>query len=100
MNRAASGEKIPWEKRKTALYWRGRTSGGHATGTNYEKFHRQRMTEFHKKNATLYDIAFTGTVQCDEKECQEMKDKYPFTTWTTPFEDNFKHKFLIDIVRL
>lgn len=57
------------------------------------------MTEFHIKNPTLYDIAFTDTVQCDQKECQDMKERYPFTDSLIPFEDNFKHKFLIDIVR-
>lgn len=54
--------------------------------------------DLHKKNASLFDVAFIDVTQCDKEDCEKMSKEYPFAASRSPFEENFKHKYLIDIV--
>lgn len=85
-----------WEDRKPVVYWRGRTSGGHAINGNFERFHRERAIQMFR-NSSLFDIAFTGAIQCEKKDCDKIKENYRFDK-SVALEENFKHKYLLDMV--
>ena len=97
-NRGAPGKAIPWERKETKLFWRGSTTGGHARQGNYKDFHRERLMNFRAKNESLFDVAFTATIQCDFFDCRAIRRAYPFKG-RSAMEDNFENKYLLDIVR-
>jgi hypothetical protein len=51
---------------------------------------------YRQKNETLFDVAFTAAIQCDSEDCQGMQKEYPFKG-RSDLEENFKHKYLLDI---
>jgi hypothetical protein len=55
------------------------------------------MVKFAAQNPERYDIAFTKALQCEPKVCIAMEKEYKFAP-NAPFEDNFKHKYLLDMV--
>ena len=95
--RGATGKNHPWESRHAMVYWRGTTTGGLNEGTTYKSFHRHKMVHFASKKPDIYDIAFTDALQCEPKACESMRKEYRFVK-NAPFEDNFKFKYLIDMV--
>jgi hypothetical protein len=97
--RGAPGREIPWNRKESKLYWRGSTTGGHAMKENYKDFQRHRLMSFRERNASLFDVAFTATVQCGWLDCWRMKKKYPFVG-RVDFVENFENKYLLDIVSL
>lgn len=51
---------------------------------------------FATKNSTLFDVAFTAAIQCDDPDCTDMQNSYPFKP-RSALDENFKHKYLLDI---
>ena len=92
-----------WPHKKNKVFWRGTSTGGGASadGPPYMEYHRQRLLSRYGSNAkpndTLYDLAFTRILQCDEKACAEQHRRFdPMAGWT-PLADSRDIKYLIDI---
>ena len=45
----------------------------------------------------MFDIGFTGVIQCDPKVCNKIKAEYKFVG-SKSFEEMIKYKYLFDIV--
>ncbi|KAI8925089.1 glycosyl transferase family 90-domain-containing protein [Entophlyctis helioformis] len=89
--------KLPsWTERQSKLYWRGSTTGGHATNGNWREFHRHRLIMMTKDQPALFDVAFTKITQCDPKDCKDIAKEIPISP-PSPFTDVYKYKYVLDI---
>ncbi|KAI8921502.1 glycosyl transferase family 90-domain-containing protein [Entophlyctis helioformis] len=89
--------KLPsWTERQSKLYWRGSTTGGHATNGNWREFHRHRLAMMALKNPRLFDAALVQNVQCDQEDCDDVAKEIPISP-PSPFTDVYKYKYVLDI---
>ncbi|KAI9206142.1 glycosyl transferase family 90-domain-containing protein [Polychytrium aggregatum] len=87
-------DSIPWSEKTPKLFWRGSTTGGTPVDEKYVNYHRHRMVKLAQNNSHM-DMGFIGAIQCGAY-CEDVKTKYRFAD-RSPFDDNFKYKYLIDI---
>ena len=121
------GHDIDWEKKQDIMLWRGVTSGGTQLADNWQRMHRPRLVQMmnstfmEEKEVSLFsekpqqpgdydnlasfkpskyleahsDVAFVKPSGC-VPDCSFYDN---FMTWMpeTPFGDQFKFKYLIDL---
>lgn len=90
-------DNIPWSQKKAVLYWRGSTTGGTYMGDNWKSFPRFRFIEMAKKHPDIMDGGFTAMKNCDA-ECPEEEVRKTYGIGgALPKENEFNHKYLLDI---
>ncbi|KAJ7277524.1 hypothetical protein C8J57DRAFT_1504357 [Mycena rebaudengoi] len=59
----AHPDNVPWAEKKGMLYWRGESTGGFISGTNYRSFPRFRLIDIARKDRRakgVMDVAITA----------------------------------------
>ena len=115
-----------WSKKLNKVYWAGSTTGcrnrEHLAGEPSWQSHRPRFVEMTRQLSPdrmfsflaqqangvwtkyssneilgqLYNTKFSGAVQCDEKECERMKEYYQIGEPEDRYEP-FKYRLLMDL---
>ena len=85
-----------WEERLPKLYWRGKSTGGHAAKDNWVHFHRQRLIQMYKNNTELFDIGIVAYPQCEEEACEAQKQRLGETPRDPPHAHE-AYKYILDI---
>ncbi|KAH9266649.1 hypothetical protein BASA83_010455 [Batrachochytrium salamandrivorans] len=93
---ASKADRFPWNERKSVIYWRGATSGGHAKGGNWHNFHRTRLAKLAMKHPDMMDMKITRAVQCDFQDCADMRKELDISA-SEPFETVYNYKYAMDI---
>ncbi|KAH6563066.1 hypothetical protein BASA60_010852 [Batrachochytrium salamandrivorans] len=93
---ASKADRFPWNERKSVIYWRGATSGGHAKGGNWHNFHRTRLAKLAMKHPDMMDMKITSAVQCDFQDCADMRKELDISA-SEPFETVYNYKYAMDI---
>ncbi|KAF8186571.1 glycosyl transferase family 90-domain-containing protein, partial [Mycena galopus ATCC 62051] len=93
-------DNIPWDEKKSQIYWRGMSNGGHIHGDNYHHFARFKLVEIGRQHPDLFDVAITTFA---EHLCQEGCDRnaiiaeYNITRTGEPREDLYRYKYAMDV---
>ncbi|KAJ7758522.1 glycosyl transferase family 90-domain-containing protein [Mycena maculata] len=91
---------IAWDDKKSQLYWRGMSNGGHILGQNYHKFPRFRLIDIARNHSDLMDVKMTKfaethcTNDCDRNA---IINEYHITGPQSPKEDVYQYKYLLDV---
>ncbi|KAJ7134463.1 glycosyl transferase family 90-domain-containing protein [Mycena epipterygia] len=95
-----SPNKIAWSAKKSQLYWRGTSNGGHIVGDNYRSFPRFRLIELARKHSKLIDAKMTRfaqehcTGECDRTSI--IKEYDIAGPWDRR-DDVMQYKYLLDV---
>ncbi|KAJ7701083.1 hypothetical protein B0H17DRAFT_1045961 [Mycena rosella] len=98
--RYAYPDNIPWDAKIPRLYWRGKSSGGRISGTNYRAFPRFRAVDIGRENLDLMDVALSGfhASLCDDDcDAAAIKAEYNITGTSTPRETVYGYKYALDL---
>ncbi|KAK6713500.1 hypothetical protein SNK04_004464 [Fusarium graminearum] len=110
---------VEWDQKRNSLYWAGSTTGGYATDSNWQLFHRQRFVEVaqnvQKKNyylrvkdgaakrvrssfldGRLFNVAFTRIFQCERQSCRDQDAFFGTKSWVGK-DESLKSKLAFDI---
>ncbi|KAJ7227909.1 glycosyl transferase family 90-domain-containing protein [Mycena rebaudengoi] len=97
-------DNVRWEDKKSIVYWRGSTSGGHLHGQNYHSFPRVRLVDMSLRRPDLIDAGITRLHNCDPNPdnfvvCleDEIKAEYNVETPSQPREEVYNYKYVIDL---
>ncbi|KAJ7114673.1 glycosyl transferase family 90-domain-containing protein [Mycena crocata] len=91
---------VAWDDKIPRLYWRGKSSGGHISGTNYRAFPRFRAVDIGREHPHLMDVALSGFhdslcgTGCD---AAAIKAEYDIRGKSAPREDVYKYKYVLDL---
>ncbi|KAJ7277509.1 hypothetical protein C8J57DRAFT_1713831 [Mycena rebaudengoi] len=92
-------DNVRWEDKKSTVYWRGSSSGGHLHGQNYHSFPRVRLVDMSLRRPDLIDAGITRLHNCDPDPnnfvvCleDEIKAEYNVETPSQPREEVYKYK--------
>ncbi|KAJ7676674.1 glycosyl transferase family 90-domain-containing protein [Mycena polygramma] len=98
--RYAYPDDIAWEAKIPRLYWRGKSSGGQISGSNYRAFPRFRAVDIGRVHPDLMDVAISGFhdslcgAHCD---AAKIKAEYDITGASVPREEVYRYKYVLDI---
>ncbi|KAM0295213.1 hypothetical protein ACHAPM_010893 [Fusarium culmorum] len=110
---------IEWDQKRNGLYWAGSTTGGFATDSNWQLFHRQRFVEVAQNlrknnyylrvedgiakrvrssflNGRLFNVAFTRIFQCERQSCRDQDAYFGTKSWVDK-DEALKWKLAFDI---
>ncbi len=91
-----ANQKIDWNQKLAKGFWRGSTTGGYSTLTNWETLARTKLVLFSLERPEEIDARFNSIVQCDPDICQIMKAKGMASSSVTR-PDHLKYKYLVDV---
>jgi hypothetical protein len=91
-------ELIPWGKKKSAAYWRGRSTGYKLDDDNWQENLRVKLCFISRQvgDAGLLDAYLSELVQCREENKQRIYDT-GIVKETISFQAFVAHKYLIEI---
>ncbi|KAJ7683894.1 hypothetical protein B0H17DRAFT_1181503 [Mycena rosella] len=94
-------DNIAWNNKKSVLYWRGQSTGGWISGTNYHSFPRFKVLDIARAHPGLMDVAiseFYGWFcKLDECDAAAIKAEYNITGVASPRDDGYKYKYVLDL---
>ncbi|KAJ6553694.1 hypothetical protein DFH09DRAFT_1495217, partial [Mycena vulgaris] len=86
----AHPDNVPWDQKKSQIYWRGMSNGGLIVGTNYRHFARFKLIDIGRAHPDLMNVAITTFAEtlCGE-ECDRaaVVAEYAITGDGQPRED-------------
>ncbi|KAJ7644039.1 glycosyl transferase family 90-domain-containing protein, partial [Roridomyces roridus] len=92
---------ILWSDKKTQIYWRGASNGGHIIGENYRSFPRFRLIELAREFPDLINAEMTSfpgdhctNDQCDRERIIKI---YNISGPIAPKDDVLQFKYLLDV---
>ncbi|KAF7333024.1 CAP10 domain-containing protein [Mycena venus] len=80
---------ITWDDKRPTLYWRGQSTGGWISGTNYHSFPRFKLLDIARDHEDIMDI--------DGCDPGAIKAEYNITGESAPREDVYKYKYVFDV---
>ncbi|KAJ6508913.1 glycosyl transferase family 90-domain-containing protein [Mycena sanguinolenta] len=88
-----------WNDRKTQLYWRGASNGGHIIGENYRSFPRFRLIDLGREHPQLMDVKITNIPQghCGAECDRDRIIKEYNITGRVWGKEALAYKYLLDI---
>ncbi|KAJ7677734.1 glycosyl transferase family 90-domain-containing protein [Mycena polygramma] len=98
--RYAYPNNIAWNAKIPRLYWRGKSSGGRISGSNYRAFPRFRAADIGRAHPDLMDVAISGFhdslcgADCD---AAKIKAEYNITGASVPRENVYRYKYVLDV---
>ncbi|KAJ6498225.1 glycosyl transferase family 90-domain-containing protein [Mycena vulgaris] len=96
----AHPDNVPWDQKKSQIYWRGMFNGGLIDGTNYRHFARFKLIDIGRAHPDLMDVAITKFAEtlCG-KECDRaaVVAEYAITGDGQPREDLYGYKYALDV---
>ncbi|KAJ6506354.1 glycosyl transferase family 90-domain-containing protein [Mycena vitilis] len=98
-------DNVPWAEKRGMLYWRGQSTGGWISGTNYHHFPRFKLIDIARslKHHELFDVAISAFYEhfCQLEGCYaaRIKEEYNITAYGTnaPREDVYRYKYVFDV---
>ncbi|KAJ1336860.1 hypothetical protein BSLG_006626 [Batrachochytrium salamandrivorans] len=93
---ASKADQFPWNERKSVIYWRGSTTGGHAKRGNWHNFHRIRLAKLAMKHPDMMDMKITSTIQCNFQDCADMRKELDISA-SEPSDTVYNYKYAMDI---
>ncbi|KAF8169044.1 glycosyl transferase family 90-domain-containing protein [Mycena galopus ATCC 62051] len=94
---------VPWDDKKPVLYWRGQSTGGWISGSNYHSFPRFKLIDIARAHASLglFDVAISALYewfcQLDGCDAARIKAEYNITGEGAPREDVYRYKYVLDV---
>lgn len=88
-------EDTAWDDKTDEIYWRGQTTGGHGTASNWHLLHRQKLIQ-QMAHDSRFNVAFSAIAQCDPDACEEQKQMLP-TSERQPMSESWKRKVVLDV---
>ncbi|KAJ7750737.1 glycosyl transferase family 90-domain-containing protein [Mycena maculata] len=95
-------DNVPWEEKKSQLYWRGMSNGGHIIGDNYRHFARFKLIDLARDRSDVLDVKMTqfAETHCtSEEECARdaIIEEYGIHGPGDAREAAFNYKYLLDV---
>ncbi|KAJ6487037.1 hypothetical protein C8R45DRAFT_1145778 [Mycena sanguinolenta] len=99
----AFSDNVPWNDKKSLLYWRGTSTGGIIIGDNYHSFMRFRLMDIVQQHPELMDVRLAAFAEpycgglssgCDR---EGIIAKYNMTGRGDPREDVYKFIYALDV---
>ncbi|KAJ7907180.1 glycosyl transferase family 90-domain-containing protein [Mycena leptocephala] len=94
-------DNIPWNAKKPVLYWRGQSTGGWISGTNYHGFPRFKLLDIARDHADIMDVAISAFYEhfCQLEGCDadRIKAEYNITGVGSAREDVYNYKYVFDV---
>ncbi|KAJ7211577.1 glycosyl transferase family 90-domain-containing protein, partial [Mycena pura] len=94
-------DNVIWEDKSSLLYWRGQSTGGWISGSNYHGFPRFKLLDIARNHTALMDVAITAFYehfcQLDGCDAAAIKAEYNITGESAPREDGYRYKYVLDI---
>jgi hypothetical protein len=97
LQEVAQGVKdFPWDKKIKKAFWRGATTGGSFTLSNYKMFPRTQLVSLSRDNPHLIDAGFTGFVQCENEKVKKKLRKFRGKYKSVHDHLQYKYQVLVD----
>ncbi|KAJ7238728.1 glycosyl transferase family 90-domain-containing protein [Mycena rebaudengoi] len=99
----AYSDNVPWEDKKSQIYWRGTATGGQILNTTaYRNFTRFKLVDIARQHPDLIDAQitkFADALCLAEDGCDRgrIMEEYGITGAHTPQENAYKYKYLLDV---
>ncbi|KAJ7759357.1 glycosyl transferase family 90-domain-containing protein [Mycena maculata] len=94
-------DNVPWEEKKATLYWRGQSTGGWISGTNYHAFPRFKLLDIARGHGDIMDVAISAFYewfcQLDGCDAAAIKAEYNITGAAAPREEGYGYKYVFDV---
>lgn len=92
-------DMIPWEQKKSVMYWRGSSTGGHISWENWKSIPRIRLASLSLRNPSILDAKLTSVVQIhdDSKGLKDYLEHKGLVCDRVPFSEFHRYKFLINV---
>ncbi|KAJ7467882.1 glycosyl transferase family 90-domain-containing protein [Mycena galericulata] len=93
---------VPWTEKKSQLYWRGMSNGGHIIGENYRHFPRFRLIDLARNHSDVLNVKMTqfAETHCtDPAECDRdaIVEEYDIHGPGDAREAAYGYKYLLDV---
>ncbi|KAJ7124436.1 glycosyl transferase family 90-domain-containing protein [Mycena epipterygia] len=92
---------ITWEDKRPALYWRGQSTGGWISGTNYHSFPRFKLLDIARNRTDIMNVAISAFYEwfCQLEGCDAaaIKAEYNITGAGSPREEGYQYKYVFDV---
>ncbi len=89
-------ERHPWEKKIARSFWRGSSTGGYSTLSNWEHLTRAKLVLLSLSHPEEIDARFNSIVQCEPEVPILMKAKGMVSSNVNRI-DHLKYKYLVDV---
>lgn len=89
----SANKRWRWHTKDARAFWRGSTTGGVLTETNFTSLPRAQLVGVSQRDARV-DAAFTGFVQGDEAAYRAMRRTFQLSPWVSP-EDHVRYRYLV-----
>ncbi|KAJ6608331.1 glycosyl transferase family 90-domain-containing protein [Mycena sp. CBHHK59/15] len=97
----AHPDDIPWDHKKSQLYWRGMSNGGHIYGQNFRHFPRFKLIDIARNHSDLIDAKMTqfAETHCTTADCDRdaIIEEYDIRGPGDPRETVYQYKYLLDV---
>ncbi|KAJ7683873.1 glycosyl transferase family 90-domain-containing protein [Mycena rosella] len=94
-------DNVSWKYKKPLLYWRGESTGGWISGTNYRSFPRFKVLDIARAHPEIMNVAASGFherfCQLDGCDAAAIKAEYNITSQESPREEGYKYKYVLDL---
>lgn len=91
-----ANKKFVWDKKIERAFWRGRSTGGVYTRSNWQDFPRVKLVELSSEYPALLDAKFTLLAQRDKEVVDSIAARYPIAIAVSQ-ADHVKYKMQISI---
>ena len=88
---------VPYFEKKPKAFWRGATTGGDFTSSNWKNFPRSKLTLFSLKNPNLCDAKFAFVASNNKAELEKTLIQEQVLDQFVKIKDHLPYKFLVDI---
>jgi hypothetical protein len=91
-----ASERSPWDTKEDLAFWRGGTSGGVYTDSNWTSFPRVKLTLISSAHPELLDAKFSLLVQ-GSRQHQEFLTQHHLIAPILYPQDQLRYRYLIDV---
>jgi hypothetical protein len=92
----AGNQKFPWSRKSDKAFWRGVSSGGHLTASNWEELPRAKLALLSLSHPQEIDASFNHITQSDP-DVPELMKKHGVVTGSVEKIDHLRYKYLLDV---
>lgn len=92
-------DRVPWENKLNIMYWRGSSTGGHISWSNWKSIPRLQLALMSLSHDTVLDAKITDLVQIQEGETglTEYIRHKGLVVDKVPFTEFHRYKYLINV---
>ncbi len=91
-----ANERHPWESKIAMGFWRGATTGGYSTQSNWNLLARTKLVLMSLAQPQIVDARFNMVVQCDPEIPKMFKTK-GLVSKSVDRPTHLKYKYLVDV---